>query len=563
MSARSTLALGLLLSATDAAAQRSESAADATVFIRMVGSAHAEIEELGRKRVVDLDRIEIGTGFIISPHGYVLTNHHVVSNSEIQFTQGLATVKVTLQVTRIQTCFAPEAAAARLLTTPCSEASVYASDPALDLAVLFMSGSNLPYLALGDSDVVTPGQRVWALGYPFGTDVEVGRSELAPGTVPGISTDAGTISALRAGDGGERRFLQISSNLNPGNSGGPLVDEEGFVVGVIRMRLAKAPSIGFAIPINQVKDFLETRGLDQLMPTRRLRLGGFQSLREKGLGLRLPDAIEDASPLRARVESDARASEIALRIDRAVTPWTPRQIEESLVSTQQFERLATADHRSQTSAREGTSARLAGHATGTASDTGQDVGMDYAIVDLGAEALIARYVGPLEAVAFNASVLRDSLASLEGQVIRAAVPPPMDALDWSTLTLAGDREVPVPAGWVVEPGAPLPCAGLPPADAAAAAFVPRDFTMALRVAVWVEGSLVPDAAALACSPRRGSLGSASYASRAEWMGVRYSIEGMIVRLGPRQIAQVEVVSIEDRAPQGRTLLAAWMKRSAR
>ena len=240
-------ALALMLAQGEAAAQRADSPADATVFIRLVGSAHAEVEELGSKRAVDMDRIEIGTGsgFIISPHGYVLTNHHVVSNSEVVFTQGLATVKVTLHVTRIQVCFAPEAAAARLLTTPCSEASVYASDPALDLAVLFMSGTNLPYLALGDSDVVTPGQRVWALGYPFGTDVEVGRSELAPGAVPDISTDAGTISALRAGDSGERRFLQISSNLNPGTSGGPLVDEAGFVVGVIRMRLAKAPSIGF------------------------------------------------------------------------------------------------------------------------------------------------------------------------------------------------------------------------------------------------------------------------------------------------------------------------------
>ena len=286
-------------------------------------------------------------------------------------------------------------------------------------------------------------------------------------------------------------------------------------------------------------------------------------MRDKGLGLRLPDVISDASPLRARVESDARASEIALRIDRVLTPWTLRQIEESLVGTQQLERLTSADHRSQALPRAGAAARLAGHATGTAADTGQEVGMDYAVLDLGSEALIARYVGPEEAIAFNASVLRDSLVSLEAQEIRAAALPSIDALEWSTVTPPGGQgEVPVPSGWVVEPGEPLSCAGLPRPDAVVAAFAPRDFTMALRVAVWAEGSVAPDAAALTCSPRRGSLGGASYVSRAEWMGTRYSIEGVIVRLGARRFAQVEVVSTEDRASSARVLLSAWMKRAA-
>ena len=148
-----------------------------------------------------------------------------------------------------------------------------------------VTGTNQPYLPLGDSDVLTPGQPVQALGFPFGRTLNVGRDSLSS-VVPEITTSSGTVSSFRASDSGTRRFVQIDGNVNPGNSGGPLIDKDGFAVGVIQSRLKDATGIAFAIPINQVKDFLESRGLDQLMPTRRLRLGGMQRSDAKAVAMR-------------------------------------------------------------------------------------------------------------------------------------------------------------------------------------------------------------------------------------------------------------------------------------
>ncbi|HXD15377.1 MAG TPA: trypsin-like peptidase domain-containing protein [Vicinamibacterales bacterium] len=560
-------AVALVLLGVPAAAQRAKSPADAAVFIRLSGSVHAEtIDEVGFKRTVDLDHVEIGSGsgFVISPFGYVLTNDHVV-NSTDQFlvTKGLQQARVTLKVSRVDVCFRPEVVAARALSSPCVEASVTASDPALDLAVLFVSGSNLPYIALGDSDVVTSGLAVDALGYPFGREVEVGKVATAPDLVPEISTTPGAISALRADDTGTRRYLQVTNTVNPGNSGGPLVTRDGFAVGVIRMRLTNAAGIGFAIPVNEVKDFLESHGLDQLIPARRLRLGSFQSIDAKGLGLRLPEGFADMSPYRARAETDGHAAGIALRIDRVVSPWSPRQLEGALVGTQTFEPLSMAARDNRVPPPSGAAPLLLGGALGTAVDPNQEVRMDYAVLDLGPEKLVARYVGPAEWMAFNESALRNSLTSLQGQRVVVGEPVAVDGLAWTSAPAAanGQTAVPVPAGWVVEPVGPSPCPGLPPPSAVAAASPPRDLTVVLRVAVWPARDVAPAAAALACASGRGSAGAASYTSRATWLGVSYVIEGVFASLGQNRVVQLEVLSTDQNSALARALLAAWLDKA--
>ena len=556
------LGAALLLTSISTFAQRAKSATDAAVFIRIVGSVHAEIEEFGVKRSVDLDRVEIGTGsgFMISPYGYVITNDHVVSDTEpIRITKikGFQEAKITFKTSRIDVCFQAEAAAVHGLASACSAASVVASDPALDLAVLFINGSNLPYIALGDSDVVTTGLQVDALGYPLGRDVEVGKAASVSTVAPDVSTTRGTVSALRANDAGERRFLQVTNSVHPGNSGGPLLNRDGFAVGVIRMRLTRAADIAFAIPINDVKDFLESHGLDQAMQVPRLRLGPVQNLEAKGVALRLPETLVDASPFHSHVETVAGGVDIVLRIDRVRSPWTPRQLEETLIGGQTFEALSMMPREGRVS-RAGEPTMLLGSAAGL--DASQNIRMDYAVLDLGPEKLVARYVGSPEQVAFNESVVRESLFSLQVQRFVPDERIAVEKLEWST---QNDRSmVPVPAGWSVEPGRPSPCSGLPQPAGFTAAFPPHDFTLMIRAAVWRGGEVVPDAAASACSSRRGSVEGASYASRGAWLGTTYVAEGAFVRVGSNQVVQLEVLATEERAALARALLATWMKKAS-
>ena len=521
---RAAVALvALVLSVPPAvAADRAASPADATVLVRLVGSVHAEITELGAKRSLDIERVEIGTGsgFVISPDGHVLTNDHVVSNSEITIDEGVRKVVLTLKTSRIEVCIPPDSSAARNGGPPCVEASIAATSSDLDLAVLFVTGANQPYVPLGDSDVLTAGQPVQALGFPFGRTLNIGRDSLA-GVVPEITTSAGTVSSLRANDTGTRRFVQIDGNVNPGNSGGPLVNREGFVVGVIQSRLKDATGIAFAIPVNQVKDFLESRGFDLLMPTRRLRLGGVHRADAKGMAIRLPDGLADVSTSRVRFETDVAASDTVLKVERVFSPWTPARLEQELLQTDE-RRLAR-------------------------------------ILDLGGgEKLIARFSGSRDALAFNEGVLRESLASLEGErVIRPL--DPAARVEWAPVAGEMSRLVPVPAGWLVESDGPTPCGRLSMPEGAGSAVPAGDFRVAMRVAIW-RTALMPEEVSAACWPTRGSLGAPSYASRSERLGTTYVAEGVLVRQGQR-LLQYEVIASQPQSAYARALLAQWVKKA--
>ena len=153
-----------------------------------------------------------GSGVIIAPDGYILTNNHVVEGAE-----ALSVTKqdgVTLDAVLIGT------------------------DPATDLAVIRAGGSDLPYAVLGESSKLKAGQLVIAIGNPFGFN-----STVSTGVVSALGR------GLRSRDGRLiENIIQHTAPLNPGNSGGPLVDSRGRVVGINTAIIAIAQGIGFSVP---------------------------------------------------------------------------------------------------------------------------------------------------------------------------------------------------------------------------------------------------------------------------------------------------------------------------
>jgi serine protease DegQ len=175
----------------------------------------------------------LGSGVIVSPTGYILTNNHVV--------EGADDIEVTLNDGRK------------------AKAKIIGTDPETDLAVLKIELDKLPVIVLGSSDALQVGDQVLAIGNPFGL---------------GQTVSAGIVSALgrnQLGINTFENFIQTDAAINPGNSGGALVDVSGNLLGIntaIYSRSGGSMGIGFAIPVSTarmvmdglVKDGQVTRG---------------------------------------------------------------------------------------------------------------------------------------------------------------------------------------------------------------------------------------------------------------------------------------------------------------
>jgi hypothetical protein len=467
----------------------------------------------------------------------------VVSGHEFRGLYRGVEVQVRLEVQRIEVVFPGGGGReARQFA-----ASVDAEDADLDLALLSVGGSDLPFIPLGDSDALEAGDPVQALGFPFGRRTEVARREETD-VIPQVSVSRGSVAALRASDEGEPRFIQTDATVNPGSSGGPLLDNEGYAVGVVRMKLARASGVGFAIPINRVKDFLETAGLGSLLPAGRLRLGSLQSFETKGLRLRLPEGLEDQSPTRLRVHTRADDDwELGVLIDRVATPQSFEELEHALLSGAAGPEFVGSGQPTRRRLLQDPIRALLGSANGTGHGGGPPLKLEYAIVDLGKEKLLARYLGPAPLVAFNRAVLRESLASLEAdpllrREIRAEVAP---TLEPGRFVQPQAPPLLVPAGWLQEPVGPRSPAAFPPFDAAVSASPEGDFTVSFRAGWWWS------------KPETGPVAQLPYARRSNQLGVSYVVEGTFI-VGAEGFYQLELNAPEQKLAFVRDLFRAWV-----
>jgi len=160
----------------------------------------------------------LGSGFIIDPAGYILTNNHVVSKAD----------KIVV----------------KLNSGKEYKAKVVGADPKTDVALIkIKADKKLPAVALGDSGKIRVGDWVVAIGNPFG---------LSHTVTAGIISARGRV----IGSGPYDNFIQTDASINPGNSGGPLIAMDGRVIGINTAIIASGQGIGFAIPINMAKKIL-------------------------------------------------------------------------------------------------------------------------------------------------------------------------------------------------------------------------------------------------------------------------------------------------------------------
>jgi serine protease Do len=231
---------------------------------------------------VTREATSLGSGFIIDPTGYIVTNNHVISAGEGKGDAVVDTITVTLSDRREYT------------------AKVIGRDPLTDLALLKIESAGLPYVKFGDSKSARVGDWAIAIGNPFGL---------------GGTVTAGIVSAVHRniGSGQYDRYIQTDASINQGNSGGPLFDLDGNVIGIntaIFSPTGGNVGLGFSIPAELAKPVIE-----QLRATGTVKRGylgvAIQPLStDIAAGLALP---KDKGEIVASVEPNGPAAKAGIK----------------------------------------------------------------------------------------------------------------------------------------------------------------------------------------------------------------------------------------------------------
>ena len=250
-----------------------------------------------------------------------------------------------------------------------------------------------------------------------------------------------------------------------------------------------------------------------------------------------------------------------LRIDRVASPWSAARLAETLAGGLAFENVPAGGPPILRLQSAGERSLLLGYFSGTRQDTGAALRVEYAILDLGSEKLVARYTGPPESIAFNASVLRASLHSLDAEVLGSGAGRLPVPSRWTPAPFARPDAPPpgiqLPTGWAVEAVGPLGCPGMPPPAAGLSASPAADFTTALR-AGWFRGTMLSaEGGAAACGGSGAGADQGTYERRVDWLGVSYLVLGRFAVVGPDEVLQLEGVARVDLSMPLRALMARW------
>jgi len=210
-------------SSTENITQTLETVTQCVVGISKVKSIGETITNINTPKLLGL-----GTGTIISSNGYIITNWHVAGNK-------YSNCYVSLSDGTQQT------------------GEVVWSDADLDLAIVKIKANNSNYISLGNSDEISLGDTVYAIGNPIGIELQ---RTVTKGIISGLNR------TVKIEENEEKSYMesliQTDASINSGNSGGPLINENGELIGINTVKIETAEGIGFAIPINTVKTVLES-----------------------------------------------------------------------------------------------------------------------------------------------------------------------------------------------------------------------------------------------------------------------------------------------------------------